>query len=210
MTPDRAPDRLGFVLTLALFAATAAQLLIAALLPGLPQFSGKAFGARLVVYPLLMWLAPAWWWLATGRRTSRRDTPWTAFALIMAPFFIDVTGNTLDLYDTLWWWDDANHLVNWALLLGGVGLLLDRALTGRDTPRWLVALAIIGLGAIIAVAWELGEWFAFIRFGTELATAYTDTLGDLALGTLGGTIAAVLVAGLNRPGRVRPTPRDTL
>lgn len=202
MTLDRAPDRLGFVLTLALFAATAAQLLIAVLLPALPQFSGKAFGARLVVYPVLMWLAPAWWF-ATGRHAGRRGTPWTAFALIMAPFFIDVTGNTLDLYDTLWWWDDVNHLVNWALLLGGVGMLLDRALAGRDTPRWLVALAIIGLGALIAVAWEVGEWFAFIRFGTELATAYTDTLGDLVLGTLGGAIAAVLVASRSRPGRVR-------
>ena len=46
-----------------------------------------------------------------------------------------------------------------------------------------------GLGAILAIGWELGEWFTFIRHGTELDTAYEDTLGDLTLGTLGSLTA---------------------
>ena len=37
----------------------------------------------------------------------------------MAPFLIDVTGNTLNLYDTVVWWDDANHFANWFLLCSG-------------------------------------------------------------------------------------------
>ena len=33
-----------------------------------------------------------------------------------------------------------------------------------------------------AILWEIGEYFAFIRNSSELATAYTDTLGDMAAG----------------------------
>ena len=46
----------------------------------------------------------------------------------------------------------------------------------------------------LAIGWELAEWYTFIRHGTELDTAYTDTLGDEALGTLGGLTAALLLA----------------
>ncbi len=42
--------------------------------------------------------------------------------------------------------------------------------------------------------WELGEWYAFIRNGTELDTAYQDTLGDETLGSLGAACAGYLVA----------------
>ena len=69
-----------------------------------------------------------------------------------------------------------------------------------------------GLGAVLAIAWELGEWYTFIRHGTELDTAYEDTLGDEALGTLGALLAGLLVAKvmgrratLRSPASARPT-----
>lgn len=77
------------------------------------------------------------------------------------------------------------------LLCWGFGLLLVR---GTVSPRWALVLAVTGLGALLAVGWELGEWYAFIRHGTELDTAYEDTLGDEALGTLGGLVAALIVS----------------
>jgi hypothetical protein len=117
--------------------------------------------------------------------------PWAAFALIMAPFLIDVTGNTLDLYDSLSWWDDANHFVNWFLLCAGIGLLLMRA---PIRPPWALGLLVVGIGALLAVIWELGEWYTFIRHGTELDTAYEDTLFDEVLGSLGGAIAGFVIA----------------
>jgi hypothetical protein len=167
---------------------TVGQLVVATVMPGLAQFEGKAFGSRLAAYPLMMLVVPALWWVA--HRSRPVPTPWGAFALVMAPFLIDVTGNSLDLYDRVVWWDDANHFVNWALLCGGLGLLVAAQLT----PRWVLLLAITGLGAILAIGWELGEWLTFIRHGTELDTAYTDTLGDEALGTLGALVAGVALA----------------
>jgi hypothetical protein len=187
----------------AVLTLTVAQLAVATFVGGLPQFEGKAFGARLAAYPLMMLVVPALWWLAHRRgRVARQpaatetasSVPWGAFALVMAPFLIDVTGNSLDLYDTVGWWDDANHFVNWALLCGGLGLLV----AGRIGMPWARLLLVTGLGAVLAIAWELGEWYTFIRHGTELDTAYTDTLGDEALGTLGAFVAGLVLA--RRPG----------
>jgi hypothetical protein len=168
----------------AILAVTVGQLLVATFVPGLERFEGKAFAARLLAYPLLMLLVPAVWAVR-----GSRPLPWGAFALLMLPFAIDVTGNTLDLYDAVTWWDDANHLVNWFLLALGSGLLLARA---EVRPRWALGLLVAGLGALLAVGWELAEYVTFIRGGTELDTAYTDTLGDLALGCLGAAIAAAV------------------
>src|SRR4029453_16085969 len=92
--------------TIALLVLTVAQLAVATFVPGLEQFEGKAFGARLVAYPLLMLLVPAVWVAVRHRRGSDAPLPWAGFAWLMAPFLVDVTGNTLDLYDRIWWWDD--------------------------------------------------------------------------------------------------------
>ena len=96
----------------------------------------------------------------------------------MLPFLIDTIGNALDLYDTIDWWDDANHFVNWALLSGALAAALARTHIGALELFGLV----VGFGGVTAILWEIGEYFAFIRGGTELATAYTDTLGDEILG----------------------------
>jgi hypothetical protein len=185
---------------------TIAQLAVAQWWPGIERFADKAFGARLIAYPVLMLLPVALWWLARGRSGGREAPPYLGFTLIMLPFLIDVTGNSLDLYDSIGWWDDANHYVNWLLLLGGIGLLC----TERVRPDWALVALVTGLGAVLAISWELGEWWTFIRFGTEIQTAYTDTLGDLTLGTLGSFTAGLVLLLRRRILAARtPTTRGT-
>jgi hypothetical protein len=181
----------GPVATWAVVALTTVQLLVATLFPDLPQFDGKAFGSRLVAYPVMMAAPVVGWWLVARRREAPDALPWLGFTLIGTPFLVDVTGNTLDLSDSVVWWDDANHFVNWAFLCGGIGLLLLRS--SRVHRDWVLVLAVTGIGAVLAIAWELAEYATFIRFGTELDTAYTDTLGDEALGTLGSLVAGLLL-----------------
>jgi hypothetical protein len=172
--------------SLLVLAATVIQLAIASVATGLPQFEGKGFGARLVFYPILMLLVPTVWWLTQRRRPAPPGPPWTGFALVMAPFLVDVSGNTLNLYDTVVWWDDANHFVNWFLVCLGLGLVLG---VWSVRPVWVSGVAVVGGGALLALAWEIGEWWTFIRHGTELATAYEDALGDMTLGTCGACVA---------------------
>ena len=194
MTTD-APRRAPWWAPASILGLTVAQLGVGTFAGGLQQFEGKAFGARLVAYPVMMLVVPVAWWVV--HRGQRVDVPWGAFALVMAPFLIDVTGNTLDLYDSVVWWDDANHFVNWVLLCGGLGLLLLHGIH----LQWARVLFVTGLGALLAIGWELGEWYTFIRHGTELDTAYQDTLGDEALGTLGALVAGVLLR--------RPVPQSS-
>ena len=113
---------------------TMAQLAVAEWAPGIERFADKAFAARLIAYPVLMLLTPAIWWLVRGRQTLERGErpPYVAFALIMLPFLVDVTGNSLDLYDTVVWWDDFNHFINWVLLCLGLALVV----APRLRPAW--------------------------------------------------------------------------
>lgn len=123
---------------------------------------------------------------------ARADTayPFTADILLTLPFLIDTAGNAADFYDSIWWWDDANHLMNWALLSGAVG-----ALAWRNNVRpWQTLAYVVGFGAVTAILWEIAEYFSSIRFSEELATAYVDTLGDMTLGLTGSVLAGLAAA----------------
>ena len=126
-------------------------------------------------------------WAARGRRPP---FPFAADILFVLPFLVDTAGNALDLYDTIDWWDDANHFWNWGLLTGAAAAGLLRT---RVRALELCSL-VVGFGAVTAILWELGEYVAFIRDSPELATAYTDTLGDMLLGLGGATVTAVVAA----------------
>lgn len=163
---------------------------------GLEQFEGKAFGWRLVFYPVAALLVPVGWWLA-GRP---RPYPYALDILFVSPFLVDVLGNVFDLYDAITWWDDLNHFVNWALLSLAVGQLVLRL----GLPRVETFVIVVGAGAFAAIVWELGEYVTFIRNSDELETAYTDTLGDMLLGLTGTIVAALLTATVLARDRRRP------
>lgn len=127
-----------------------------------------------------------WWW-----RFRRSPYPYGLDTLLVMPFLIDTAGNAANLYDTIDWWDDANHVVNWAILVLAFGQLLIRLPVGRISAAGLA----LGFGAVTHIIWELLEYVTFIRGNpNELRGAYTDTLGDMALSLLGSALSAALVA----------------
>jgi len=169
-------------------AVTVVELVAAVVVPA-GQFDGKGWGVRLVAYPALMLLAPALWW-ATRGRTGAGAPPYAAFTLLMLPFLSDTTANWLDLFRDVGWWDDLSHFAHWFLLGAGLALLL----APRVRPRWALGPLVGGAGAVLALAWELGEYWLFLRHGKEAGGAYRDTLGDQTLGTSGALLAGLLVA----------------
>src|SRR5262245_18275497 len=168
-----------------------ALLLSALIWPDLSGIKGKASSARLVVYPIGAMALPVYWYAA---RRGRQAFPWLADLLITLPWLVDLAGNRLDLFDTVWWWDDLMHFLLWGLLTAGVLI----AFTPSTTSRGLTVMLALGFGSTAAVVWEVGEYWAFIRHSEELQTAYTDTLGDLTLGTLGALVAGLVVYRLRR------------
>lgn len=171
-----------------------ALLLLALLAPSLPQFQGKAFAGRAVAYPIALLALPIAWFIF-GRR--RLPFPALSDALLGLPFLIDMVGNALNLYDAIDWWDDLNHLGNWALHTAAI-VLLARLL---GQPRRVQVSLGIAWASTTAILWELAEYVAFVPNSPEAATAYTDTLGDLALGLIGGTLGALLMAFAMRAPR---------
>jgi hypothetical protein len=178
----------ALALDLAVKLALLALLVYAVSHQDLPQFHGKSMTGRAIAYPVAALVVPLGWWLLSRRR--RVAYPVAVDILIVLPFLIDTAGNAANLYDTVSWWDDVNHLVNWAILVSGFGILLLRTRLG-PWPLWGLG---VGFGAATAILWELLEYVTFIRNSPELKTAYHDTLGDLALGLLGSVIAALGIA----------------
>jgi hypothetical protein len=188
-----------FWIDAAVKAALLGLLLLAVVQPDLPQFEGKAMTGRAIVYPFSTVIVPVAWWLVQRRRGRPVAYPYDMDILLVLPFLIDVLGNALDLYDSISWWDDANHFFNWGLLVAAFGRLLVRLPVGRLET---VGIA-VGFGALTAIVWEVGEYFTFIRGSDEETTAYTDTLGDLTLGSTGSIVAALLTVTIRRRGRRR-------
>ena len=186
-------------LDVAVKVALIALLLHAVANPDLPQYSGKAMLGRALTYPIAALLVPVVW----GLRFRDRPYPADVDLLLTAPFLIDVAGNALDLYDSIEWWDDANHFFNWMLVTAAAALVLRSSGLGRLTCFGLA----VGFAALTAIAWELAEYLTFIRFSSELATAYTDTLGDLTLGTLGGALGAAIVGLTSQRATGSRSPR---
>jgi hypothetical protein len=174
---------------------------IAIAYPDLGNVRGKASGIRDIAYPLGALVVPAIWWF----RWRTRPYPWLGDALVTLPWFTDTLGNRLNLFDTVDSFDDWMHFVNWALLTAGVLILTLRQTVGaRETIERALAF-----GVTAALGWEIAEYFAFIRHSSELNTAYTDTLGDLSLGSLGSILAGIVVYALWRGRKLATSPHLT-
>jgi hypothetical protein len=171
-------------------AATVAMLIFAATHSDWDRFAGKAFTGRSIAYPPALLIVPAVWLI---RSRGRRPYPALADLLISLPFAVDVAGNVADAYDRYDHFDDLCHFVNWAMLMGALAVTLPRSL-----PPAVRFGLVVGLGSTTALGWEIMEYYAFIRNGTELDTAYTDTLGDMTLGTLGAACSGLFVLALGR------------
>jgi hypothetical protein len=170
-------------------------LTLALLFPDLGHLRGKAAGLRAVSYPLLAFAVPALWFAFWRERAS---FPWLADLLVTITCFTDTLGNRMNLYDSAVWFDDWMHFMNTGLLTAGVILLtMHRSSTLIATIERALAF-----GVTAAVGWEIAEYFAFISTSSERHGAYTDTLSDLALGSLGAVVAALAVHGLWQLGRL--------
>ncbi len=162
--------------------------------PDLSNMRDKAAGIRAIGYPLVSFAIPLVWWLQFKDRVS---FPWLPDLLVTLTCFSDILGNRMNLYDAISWFDDWMHFVNTGLLAAAVVLLT----LPRSSSLSRVVERALAFGATAAIAWEVGEYFAFISGSSERTFAYTDTLGDLTLGTLGSVTAAFVVHRLWRRER---------
>ena len=183
-------------INLAAKAALIGLLLYAVARPELPQFAGKAMEARLFTFGSSTIVLPVVWLILR----PKRPYPHGIDLCIVLPFLMDTFGNTLDLYNSVAWFDDVMHFLTWIPWVVAFGLLL---LTyAPPIPPWAVFGCVVGFGASTHILWEFGEFFTFIRGGAEEDTAYRDTLGDLAM-SLTGSFTGALICALIAASRMR-------
>lgn len=199
-TGTRALVALDVLLKVVLVAAIA----YAASHTDMARFHDKAMGLRALLYPVAALIIPAAWYLFGRRRIAY---PVAIDIAVVLPFLSDTLGNLFDLYDTVTWFDDALHFLNWVPWVVAFGL----AMRYRPLGRLNVAALTVGFGAVTNIGWEIGEYLAFITGNQqEMQGIYQDTVGDLTLSLLGSCTGAVLVATvLWRYGREiasRPAP----
>ncbi len=169
-----------------------AMLLLGLAFPDWPRFEGKAWPARVAVYPLAALVVPIWWWLRkrSGKAPSRY--PHLVDSLLVLPFVVDVAGNVANLFDTVKHFDDALHFLSWTFLTAAVVI----ALAPLGLAKWNRVMLGTGFGAGAIIVWEIAE-FLIAESGTSgLNLTYQDTITDLGLSTLGGAVGAIVAVYL--------------
>ncbi len=162
----------------------------------LTQYRAKAFGIRMALYPLVA--CATYVFYVTRLKKRKPSYPIIADLCLTTVVFADFAGNTLNLYDSIAWWDDAMHfLISIPWVIAG-GLLLQRYSKGKLTTFMLVA----GYGAITHIIWEIFEYFSFVRSNSsEFATAYEDTIYDLILSLSGAIVGALICVYMLKPAK---------
>ncbi|WP_323960211.1 hypothetical protein GC088_01770 [Arthrobacter sp. JZ12] len=111
--------------------------------------------------------------------------------------------SVLNLYDVISWWDLLVHCVCTGPIAGmayvlaaHIGLLPEPQLTRH--PRVSVVLQVVLLGVALSVLWEFGEFAGNAWVDSDIYVTYPDTMGDLAVATLGSAAAGLLLASFTR------------
>ena len=160
-----------------------------------PRFQGKALGPRNVgillglsmLFPILHFIYRRW-----------KRYPFWHDALYLSIFWLDMAGNTLNLYNTVPWWDHIPHF-------HGPGALSMVLMGAFGLP----ALAAAGLATILHVTLEVQEYYGDVILHTHNVNGIADSINDLAYGLAGMVLYTWLASRVRflRLRRTRPNKR---
>lgn len=104
------------------------------------------------------------------------------------------------LYQAITGWDLLVHFITAGASAAVLYLLLSRmdvtpGITyGKALPARSIVVVTLALGMTAAVIWEFFEWAGNAFISDDIHVGYIDTLGDLAVGGAGATLAGALLA----------------
>lgn len=162
------------------------------LFPDLPQYLNKGMSYRLALYPFGAFAGYVIYFIFRHLRRKKLAYPHMIDLLLTLCITVDMLGNTLDLYNSVVWWDDFMHFANTIPWVLAIGIMLRRY---TRLKRLNVGALALGFGAISHILWELAEYLTFVPNNPlEGPSAYRDTMGDLALSLGGSAVGAILIA----------------
>ncbi|MEX2047618.1 MAG: hypothetical protein WEE03_10665 [Chloroflexota bacterium] len=139
-----------------------------------PRFAGKAIPIRnLIIVLTFSSLFPLYTRIA--RKRWPRYPVWLD-DLYLSIFWLDMAGNSLDLYDRLFYFDLVPHFHS----TGALAVVLR----GLGTSH----LGAIGMANVIHMLLEAQEYYTDVFFGTHNVRGLFDTVNDLVAGVAGTTV----------------------
>jgi hypothetical protein len=176
--------RLGVIVNAALRLAIASFLHEVLRYPNDRRFAGKAIPIRnLVIVGGMSMLVPA---MHVALRRWERYPLWTD-DLWLSVFWLDMAGNSFDLYDRYTHFDLIPHFHGTGASTVAIGVL-----SGMSERRALVA------GNAAHAALEAQEILTDVFAGTHNVRGPSDTVGDLVAGILGSLVYTRLLRPLRR------------
>ncbi|MDQ3491981.1 MAG: hypothetical protein M3452_01810 [Chloroflexota bacterium] len=151
--------------------------------PHQPKYKGKAMRVRAVGYIGGLAMIPAAWWL----RGRRERFPVVGDLAVTLPLLVDAAGNAHGIYDEARI-DDVVHLVNTVSL----GALFGALISEHVDSRAKAAGAVIALGVVGGIGWEVMEYTAEALGFEGLGLSPEDTIADVTFGAMGALIAAAI------------------
>lgn len=143
---------------------------------------------------LVMLLVSGGCWALRGYAAERRQDLFGQVVLLASGAF-----SVLGTYHQVPGLDLVVHFfVLWVLTgLGHDVMNCHRMVSPPVSTRHRMGLGLLltGLGALLAVLWEIGEWVGHKLIDPQVGVGYSDTLGDLLFGLLGAAMAGCQVAG---------------
>ncbi len=135
------------------------------------RFAGKAIPLRnLIIVLSLSLLIPFFYWF----KNRWKKYPFWFDSLYLSIFWLDMAGNSLDLYDSYFYFDLFAHFHGTgaiaAVFLGAFGM------------RWLWAMV---LANTIHLGLEVQEYLTDVFFGTHNVRGMFDSINDVLAGILG-------------------------
>ncbi|HUQ41006.1 MAG TPA: hypothetical protein VM052_00745 [Candidatus Limnocylindrales bacterium] len=142
------------------------------------KFAGKALGPRNVgiligmsmLFPILHFIYKRW-----------TDYPVWYDNLYLSIYWLDMSGNSLNLYNTVEWWDHIPHFHG----PGALSMVLIGAFG-------LAPLAAAGLATILHLVLEVNEYYGDVILGTHNVRGIADSMNDLSYGLLGVLVYTII------------------
>jgi hypothetical protein len=164
-------------------------------MPELFPIADKGMGMRLPLYLIVAFLGP---WLSRRHGPSSRYRRGDLYLLLALS--LDVIGNAFGGYQSLRYYDDVAHFAIVLLLtLAATAFYIDI----ENTPH--LRLTIIGMAALMAMGWEIAEWWNLQIGIRSLQLTYDDTITDMIYSLAGGVVAAQLIKSRPRVISNRPS-----
>lgn len=111
-------------------------------------------------------------------------------------FLADFLGCVVNLYNTIYWYDLLVHFLS-GIATFILGLIIYKHITKEKKNKQLKIIFCLGTVAIIAIIWELFEYFIDTFIGMDLQhtldTGVSDTMQDMLVALLGGLLLSFYI-----------------